>query len=372
MQSWSKVSHYHGKGFTFPWERFSFPMGMNTLRRYYHRHPSVCCQQIIIHELKDHVNSIDPNIEFTIEEPGEDGGVPFLDTYCVINDGSIDTRVYRKPTHTDLYLNWDSHHPLSAKISVVNTLFYRAEIVCSNQLALSQEHAHLREVLTINGYPPWAIQKGINLIRRRPSRQGNTDKPKKEFNGYIVVPYVHGFSEKYKRILENAGVRVYFKGVNTLKSQLVSPKDKDPKEKKANCIYGISCGEVACSAKYIGESGRTLEERIKDHTSQASSALHQHMTVTGHPIPTVMDDNIQVITTESNIAKRRIIEAMYIKVNDPSMNRNVGKSEIPDIYDNVLKTKGGLQLNDSFRHIPSRKNRRHCDSSMDLTAVSDN
>ena len=122
-----------------------------------------------------------------------------------------------------------------------------------------------------------------------------------KFNGYLVVPYVQGFSEKYKRILENAGIRVYFRGANTLKSQLVKPKDKDPKERKVNCIYSVSCGEPSCSAKYIGESGRTLDEHIKGHGSHASSALHQHKTLTSHPIPNIMDDNIEIITNESNI-----------------------------------------------------------------------
>ncbi len=87
-----------------------------------------------LEELHTHLNSVDSNIQFTVEEPGPDGGIPFLDTYCMIlEDGSFKTRVYRKPTHTDLYLNWNSHHPLSAKISVVNTLFYRAEVVCSDE-----------------------------------------------------------------------------------------------------------------------------------------------------------------------------------------------------------------------------------------------
>ena len=80
---------------------------------------------------------------FTVEEPGPDGGVPFLDTYSTTGeDGNIITKVYRKPTHTDLYLNWSSHHPLSAKLSVVRTLYHWAEIVCSTPDLLNEEREH--------------------------------------------------------------------------------------------------------------------------------------------------------------------------------------------------------------------------------------
>ena len=41
---------------------------------------------------------------------------------------TISTDVYRKPTHTDHYLRWDSHHPVAHKLSVVRTLFHRVEI----------------------------------------------------------------------------------------------------------------------------------------------------------------------------------------------------------------------------------------------------
>ena len=62
-----------------------------------------------------HINSVDPAIKFTVEDNKEDGSIPFLDTIVKPEaDGSLSITVYRKPTHTDQYLQWDSHHHLSA------------------------------------------------------------------------------------------------------------------------------------------------------------------------------------------------------------------------------------------------------------------
>ena len=56
----------------------------------------------------------------------------------------------QKPTHTDLYLQWDSHHTIAAKFSEVNTLNHRARAVCSNPQLLKKEEDHLQRVLLEN------------------------------------------------------------------------------------------------------------------------------------------------------------------------------------------------------------------------------
>ena len=100
-------------------------------------------------EFLQHIKCVDPSIKFTTEEPKEDGSMPFLDTLITPKeDGTLTTSVYRKPTHTDLYLQWDSHHNLACKFSVINTLTHRATAVCSNSELLKKELKHIEEVLS--------------------------------------------------------------------------------------------------------------------------------------------------------------------------------------------------------------------------------
>ena len=62
------------------------------------------------------INSVDLAIQFTVENNKEDGAMLFLDTIVKPEtDGELSITVYRKPTHMDQYLQWDSHHHLSAK-----------------------------------------------------------------------------------------------------------------------------------------------------------------------------------------------------------------------------------------------------------------
>ena len=87
-----------------------------------------------------HLNSVDPSIQFTVER-GKDRRLSFLDL-----------NVYRKPTHTDKYLAFDSHHPICHKKSVTKTLFMRAECLPSSSDSKAFERKYVIDVLKENNY----------------------------------------------------------------------------------------------------------------------------------------------------------------------------------------------------------------------------
>ena len=66
-------------------------------------------------------------------EGESNGELAFLDTLLKQNNGEISVLVYRKPTHTDQYLHYSSHHQTSCKESVVSSLFNIAYFIITNK-----------------------------------------------------------------------------------------------------------------------------------------------------------------------------------------------------------------------------------------------
>ena len=129
-----------------------------------------------------------------------------------------------------------------------------------------------------------------------------------------------GLSESYKNICRKHGIEMYFKGGNTIKDLLVHPKDRDNILQKSGVIYKYKCGREDCEDEYIVESGRTFAERFREHM-KAPSPIHDLFNVTGNEVSV---DNFSIVAREDQSMARTIREAMLIRVNDPSLNRNIG------------------------------------------------
>ena len=89
------------------------------------------------------LNGRHSNIEFTMEKK-TNGSLPFLDVQIKMCMGSLDTFVYKKPTHTDRYLHYASHHHPRVKTGIALCLKDRAEKICGpNSSNLGEEKEQL-------------------------------------------------------------------------------------------------------------------------------------------------------------------------------------------------------------------------------------
>ena len=102
--------------------------------------------------------------------------------------------------------------------------------------------------------------------------------------------------------------------------------------KKCGVIYQVQCED--CKNDYVGETARQLDTRIKEHMTRTSSAIYEHCEQTGHKIK---PENTKVITSEDNLWKRKVKEAIEIKQRRPSLNRDEGL-ELPAVYHRLLES----------------------------------
>ncbi|KAI8486248.1 hypothetical protein Bbelb_359640 [Branchiostoma belcheri] len=251
-------------------------------------------------------------------------------------DGSLQIRIYRKPTHTDQYLNFDSNHPLDHKLGVIRTLFHRANTIVSDPQDLETEKSHLTQALKTCGFPQWAINKAT--CPKPPNTKPSAGTKSK---GLVVLPYIKDLSEALRRIFISHGIATCFKPTTTLRHILVAPNDKTPKEKKCGVIYHIPCqgknNRGPCQETYIGETERSLKARFQEHTrpSSASSEVSQHIHIEspGHHVSL---DTVRILDTEQDYFLRGVKEAIYIRAHHPTLNRDGGRHRLPDTFDPVL------------------------------------
>ena len=157
-------------------------------------------------------------------------------------------------------MQWDSHHAIANKYSVINALSHRAKKICSNQEWLEEELKYIDRALAACKYPSWAIKR-MKLKNDTPkcNRNSNQNNRSNRINRIsITVPYNKGLSESFKNIGKKYGIQVHFKSEKTLKDELVAHKDKDHITKKSGIIYRFKCDRLECDEEYIRETSRTF------------------------------------------------------------------------------------------------------------------
>ena len=154
------------------------------------------------------------------------------------------------------------------KRGIVKCLYDRAKHLTSKPSAISKEKEHLSSVLVSNGYPSSFVRKLTKTTRPTANKE-----PTQEFKSTAVLPYIKGVSV---------------------------------------------CGKV-----YIGETGRAMQDRIKQHDRDIrlartqTSAVSEHANETGHfPIW----KEVKFIDHDPHWYTRRVKEAIHIRLHPNSRN----------------------------------------------------
>ena len=188
-------------------------------------------------------------------ETEENFELKFLDTLIQRNsDNTISVRVYRKPTHTDKYLKFTSHHLARAKKSVIISLFDRTKNIISNSSDQEKKENRLTAVLQANGYLKKFIKNTIRAsqLPRQSANNDNTENQEQISPVRINLPYVKGTSEQLKKIFNDHNINCTFHTTTTLRTLLLHLKDPVPSQRRNKIAYKYDCKD--CEAVSFGES----------------------------------------------------------------------------------------------------------------------
>ena len=124
-----------------------------------------------------------------------------------------------------------------------------------------------------------------------------------------------------QRILNNNGIRPTTRPVKTLQQEFASPKSKPPPDRQTNVVYKIPCAD--CTWNYIGEMGRCLHTRKKEHIRntkvfKSGSNVASHAWLKGH---TIDFENAHVID-RGNSRIRKTLESWHRAITSQADNNS--------------------------------------------------
>ena len=147
--------------------------------------------------------------------------------------------MYQKPTHTNRYVPFSSHHPISVKSGVVACLANRAIGVSSSQAGRDAELGRIQKVMMHNSYPRKFINKVVSSQIKRHTTSCALERQKQTTNEprpiTISIPFVESLSQEVRRIARTTGVTCAFFTPNTLCS-LYTSKDRLPTDSITSAV----------------------------------------------------------------------------------------------------------------------------------------
>lgn len=263
------------------------------------------------------VNTLHERITFTMEREVE-GQLPFLDLLLTRNNNSISFDIYRKPTSTDNVIQYSSNSPFSHKFSAFNSLFYRLFKIPLSRDAFNKELTIIKEIAINNGFPLSSINKIYFKFLNKFKFSYNVIHAKQTLNKYRCVSFFGNISLQLAKFFKGFNISIAFRTVNTLKKHLVNTKDRVDQFSKSG-VYSLFCDD--CPAVYVGQSGRRISTRVREHVSlfnkykdsditETKSAFATHLLTSGHNFSA--PENVTILHECAKGKKLDLLEKMEI------------------------------------------------------------
>jgi len=245
----------------------------------------------------------------------------------------------------------------------------------SNTIALILNNCHFNLIQWDKVAPEW---KSVILQTKEKNEQKLSDREHNPKNHYSKPTYIIPFKSEHvsRKLIQfkhqlkcNHEFNVSFKtttkiiditkrienaiNMNTKVGPIAASTQKEEEgreHEKCGTIYKAKCKLCSMSNivnEYIGESGRPLKTRIYEHMKpvrdgtlnlEIPSAIGAHSLLAHGEQPTRNNWNFEILATANNTQKRKLLEALAIKLSRPKLNRDVGVFILPIDYQYKFKS----------------------------------
>ena len=261
-----------------------------------------------VSQVENELNRFHESIRFT-HELEKDNKISFLDVLIkrIENDtpsaieienyapsaSGIETSVYRKPTNTDIYINWRAHAPTIWKIATLKSLIKRAFLISSTKAALEEELVHIQSVFCdYDDYPQKLVETIIRDERTSQRLQQEAtgtpsatqaeeshedteeEKPVEltlhlpyagEAGSAIVTKLQKSILSTVNRNRKKVKVGTVYKA--TRLGSRFNLKDKIAFQNQHNIVNHGDCPNKKCPSNYVGQTNCRMEKRGAQHAT---------------------------------------------------------------------------------------------------------
>lgn len=185
------------------------------------------------------------------------------------------------------------------------------------------------------------IDKLIKNKQRKLLQKHFYNVPNTENKKWHSINYVNSVSNAICNRLSKSGINTISSNKNNLGRLLVNNKEKTDDIKKSG-VYEIKCDD--CDAVYIGQSGRSIDMRVKEHRksildNKKSTGFAEHCIDKNHFF------NVNSVKLLHNVNKGKILDMLEILEIKKALNNHkyVTNTQIEfvntPIIDTVIKLK---------------------------------
>lgn len=195
--------------------------------------------------------------------------------------------IYRKPSNSGVLIHGDSFHHFSHKLAAFHSMIHRLLSIPLSSASFQSEldvishladknhiplniHKIIRRKLLCRALRSISISPSNPLIQSTPASR---DK-------WVRLPFLGSTSQHIASQLQKLGYKIAYYSLLRV-GHLSVLKDPTPPSKLSG-IYRAICRAPSCNAAYVGQTGRTLQQRISEHRAAYGRAKNQDSAIANH------------------------------------------------------------------------------------------